>query len=47
MNDKEKIEKALEHINHFLSERKKIKSYYLKKTIKVSDITDIKEILES
>jgi len=45
-DNQEKIKEALDHINNFLAERKKIKSYDLKKRILLSDITDIKEILE-
>ena len=43
LNNK-KIKKALDHINRFLAEREENKNTSL---ILLSDITDIKEILES
>ena len=42
-SNNKKIKKALDHINHFLAEREENKNTSL---ILLSDITDIKEILE-
>ena len=46
MDDKEKIEKALDHINHFLAEMDKVKGSKRLPILR-SDITHIKSILET
>ena len=46
MNDTEKIEKALDHIDHFLAYRDKVKGSKRLPILR-SDITNIKSILET
>ena len=46
LTDKEKIEKALDHIDHFLAYRDKVKGSKRLPILR-SDITNIKSILET